>query len=186
MSVSNPKLHPQNAGFRNGTWRGGVPCCHHAAITLLKRSAAQWYRTVLPGQTLQTPAKRHVLRRRVLPPITGCASDSLLAVPTDLLLNHPHRPRPLCTTTLTRSRQASKQSINQSIDRSAKQQPTTHIMSITNAIAKINTLTPPISNSSHPNPLIGPFSFFNATHGLLPPSLDPDRPSVQTPFVLSW
>jgi hypothetical protein len=93
-------------------------CCHHAAITLLKRSAGTVvpYRTVLPGQTLKTPQKTR-LRRRVLPPITGCASDSLLAVPTDLLLNHPHRPRPLCTTTLTRSRQASNQSINRSISK---------------------------------------------------------------------
>lgn len=116
MSVSNPKLHPQNAGFRNGTWRGGVPCCHHAAITLLKRSAAPWYRTVLPGQTLQAPAKRHVLRRGVLPPITGCASDSLPAVPTDPLLNHPPPPSALYDN--AHSQQASKQAINQSINRS--------------------------------------------------------------------
>jgi hypothetical protein len=93
--------------------RGGVPCCHHTAITLLKRSAGivLLYRTVLPGQTLKTPCQKTRLRRRVLPPITGCASDLSLAVPTDLLLNHPHRS--VRQPTLTRSKQASKQSIDQ-------------------------------------------------------------------------
>jgi hypothetical protein len=110
--------------------RCGVPCCHHTAITLLKQQ--RWHSgTVLPGQTLKTPCQKTRLRRRVLPPITGCASR-LITCRTHGPPFEPPSPPPAALYDNVHSQQAGKQSI----DRSATKQPTTHIMSITNAIAK--------------------------------------------------
>lgn len=108
--------------------------CHHAAETQRWHSGTVPYRTVLPGQTLKTPQKTR-LRRRVLPPITGCASDSSLAVPTDLLLNHPHRPRP---SVRQRSLAAGKQASNQSIDQQSNNQRRTSCRSPTQSQKSIH------------------------------------------------
>jgi hypothetical protein len=94
--------------------RCGVPCCHHTAITLLKQQ--RWHSgTVLPGQTLKTPCQKTRLRRRVLLPITGCASR-LITCRTHGPPFEPPSPPPTalyCTTMFTRSKQASNRSIDQ-------------------------------------------------------------------------
>jgi hypothetical protein len=145
-----------------------VPCCHHTAITLLKQQ--RWHSGTVPYRPsrpnsqnslpkdmfeMESSTTNHRLRLRLITCRTHGPPFEPPSPPPTALYDNAH------------SQQAGKQSINQSISNEATNDAH-HVDHQRNR--ENNTLTPPISNSSHPTPLIGRFIFSNATHGLLSPN----------------